>query len=122
MWLRFDREWLQSPVKFRCPIRRKTEKLISPWLGNRVRTCGWEWLKTFYNSYNLLSKIRVHYWHTTIKSENRCSLNRLQSKQSRKLLRIISYKPNLFSLLINSRLFAADNRFSIAWEAIVIIF
>lgn len=87
-----------------------------------MRTCGWEWLQSFYNSYNPLSKIRVHYWYTTIKSENRCSLNRLQGKQGRKLLRIISYKPILFSLLINSRLFAVDNRFSIAWEAIVIIF
>ncbi|MFV0535788.1 MAG: hypothetical protein ACK5M3_00270 [Dysgonomonas sp.] len=69
-----------------------------------------------------LSKMSLSCRHATIKSENRCSLNRLQGKQRRKLLRIIPYKSNLFSLLINSRLFAVDNRFSIAWEAIVIIF
>jgi len=69
-----------------------------------------------------LSKMSLSCRHTTIKSENRCSLNRLQGKQSRKLLRIISYKPILFSLLINSRLFVVDNWLPIAWEAIVIIF
>ena len=59
---------------------------------------------------------------TIIKSENRCSSNRLPNNHSRKLLQIISYKPTLSSLLINSRLFAVDNRFPDYRGAIIFTF
>lgn len=55
-------------------------------------------------------KIRAFCRYTTVKSENWCSLNRLSNNHSSKILQSIPYKSTLITMLINSRLFATDNR------------
>jgi hypothetical protein len=69
----------------------------------------------------LFKTIRVFCWHITIKSENQYNLHRLHRSQSRKILQNTPYKSTSNTFLINSRLFAIDNRFSVQPEAAVLI-
>jgi hypothetical protein len=94
-------------------LRSKVEKLIAQWLNNCVRTFVRDCLPSFCDSYNPLSKNRVFCWYITTKSENQYKMHRLHRNQSRKILQNIPYKPTSNTFLINSRLFATDNRFPV---------
>lgn len=122
MWRRFGRGWLRSPINFLPPLRSKVEKFRPQWFNNHVRTSVRDCLQRFYNSYNLLSKIRAFCRYTTVSCANRCSLNRLSTCLSSKILQSIPYKSTLITMLINNRLFAIDNRFSMYMGTIIFTF
>ncbi len=114
VWHRFGRVWHQSPILFifffYSLLRSKVEKLMPQWLNNPLRTFVRGCLPSFSDSYNPLSKNRMFCWYITTKSENQYNLHRLHRNQSRKILQNIPYKPTSNTSLINSRLFAIDNR------------
>jgi hypothetical protein len=125
MWHRFGRGWLRSPAKFCSSDTKKSRKNHST-MAQQSRGSLWpgvasKFLRFALNN-ELMLRTRIFCRYAITKLENRCSLNCFPNEQSRKLLWITSYKPTPFSLLINSRLFAVDNRFLIEKRTIVLIF